>query len=1019
MSTAPAAAACPFCAGPLADGRQPCPQCHASPEWVEQGRALEFALRNFEERCNKGLISTTRFRDLAAFYARQREEWARLAREGRPVSDDTGMVPFTRCWSCGAMDEAPGEYCAACGASWDTPTARSLRFLTFLRREIKKHGEAGRLPLAQADDYGTEVRERIAALRQKLEKRRLSAVTAVAPAEVARAERRRPPDRPYETPEGRPPAPRRNVWEILLDPRTIQWLLAFGGALLVIGLVIWLAVLDIWTPPTIAVALGIGNAALLAGGWAIIARTRYQTAGRALTLLACLLMPLNLWYYDYSHLIEFDHSLWVPALVCCALYAASALLLRDHVFVYVFFGGLALTGLLILAHRHHIHEIALPSALLVVLGLVALHLERAFPEGEGPFTRRRFGMACFWSGQALLAGGLLLLLGGQVVGWLHGPFFQGLGVARPPDIFTDDGQQLLAIGLVLAGTYAYVYSDLVVRRIGVYMYLAVFTLLWAEVLIVRLLHLAVPTEAVIAVLALTALVLNVLQATAARASTTLARAMPPLGVFLSALPVGLGVLLHFRATNANIREVWPYDITWAYVGAMLLTAVTCRIGAHLCRHSLPWVSTVYFFGTGAATLAGAAGLLHLVPGIDLRPWDRQAAILMLLPIAYLVASRFYRGHTAERPLVWVAHAATAFMVVGVLTASLQITPQVFEPITGSPSNLLLALFCAEAAVFYALVTGLRHEGWAVYPATAMACGALWQLFSYWNAPVEYYTLAFALLGFALLLAYRLALLERFEQGGLAPAAFGSANALMSLAFVAAALLALSRLSSGESRWSLVVLLLALSALSLAAAWLVRHAVWRPWYVVMGIAEGLLMFVALEMAWNLTLWQKAEIVSIVVGVLLLVIGHVGWYREQAPDVARQSESVSLALFFGSLLAGIPLAIAVLIHRSANHHFSVADELGLLAAGVLMLGTGFMFQLRSTTLTGAVLLVLYVLTLPMLIRELENLSTAALLLAIGGGVVFTLGLVLSVYRDRLLTLPEKIKRREGIFRVLSWR
>src|SRR5207248_2650401 len=142
-------------------------------------------------------------------------------------------------------------------------------------------------------------------------------------------------------------------------------------------------------------------------------------------------------------------------------------------------------------------------------------------------------------------------------------------------------------------------------------------------------------------------------------------------------------------------------------------------------------------------------------------------------------------------------------------------------------------------------------------------------------------------------------------------------------------------------------------------------------------------------------------------------------EQAPDAARQSESVSLALFFGSLLAGLPLAAAVLIHRSANHHFSVPDELGLLAAGVLMLGTGFMLQLRSTTLTGAVLLVLYVLTLPMLIKQLENLSTAALLLAIGGGAVFTLGLVLSIYRDRLLTLPEKIKRREGIFRVLSWR
>jgi hypothetical protein len=40
-------------------------------------------------------------------------------------------------------------------------------------------------------------------------------------------------------------------------------------------------------------------------------------------------------------------------------------------------------------------------------------------------------------------------------------------------------------------------------------------------------------------------------------------------------------------------------------------------------------------------------------------------------------------------------------------------------------------------------------------------------------------------------------------------------------------------------------------------------------------------------------------------------------------------------------------------------------------------------------------------------------------IGGGLFFGIGLLLSVYRDRLLTLPERFKRREGVFRVLSWR
>ena len=42
-----------------------------------------------------------------------------------------------------------------------------------------------------------------------------------------------------------------------------------------------------------------------------------------------------------------------------------------------------------------------------------------------------------------------------------------------------------------------------------------------------------------------------------------------------------------------------------------------------------------------------------------------------------------------------------------------------------------------------------------------------------------------------------------------------------------------------------------------------------------------------------------------------------------------------------------------------------------------------------------------------------------LAIAGAVVFACGIALSVYRERLLQLPEKIANREGVFKVLSWR
>ena len=42
-----------------------------------------------------------------------------------------------------------------------------------------------------------------------------------------------------------------------------------------------------------------------------------------------------------------------------------------------------------------------------------------------------------------------------------------------------------------------------------------------------------------------------------------------------------------------------------------------------------------------------------------------------------------------------------------------------------------------------------------------------------------------------------------------------------------------------------------------------------------------------------------------------------------------------------------------------------------------------------------------------------------LAVGGAVIFAAGIALSVYRDKLLQLPDHIAKREGIFRILNWR
>ena len=88
---------------------------------------------------------------------------------------------------------------------------------------------------------------------------------------------------------------------------------------------------------------------------------------------------------------------------------------------------------------------------------------------------------------------------------------------------------------------------------------------------------------------------------------------------------------------------------------------------------------------------------------------------------------------------------------------------------------------------------------------------------------------------------------------------------------------------------MIFLLLGLVVLSLLAAWLVQDAAGRRWYLVTAIAEAGLTFITLQVISHLTLWEKLEIFSVVAGAAMLVIGHVGWHREQRQAKATWSAS----------------------------------------------------------------------------------------------------------------------------------
>jgi hypothetical protein len=51
--------------------------------------------------------------------------------------------------------------------------------------------------------------------------------------------------------------------------------------------------------------------------------------------------------------------------------------------------------------------------------------------------------------------------------------------------------------------------------------------------------------------------------------------------------------------------------------------------------------------------------------------------------------------------------------------------------------------------------------------------------------------------------------------------------------------------------------------------------------------------------------------------------------------------------------------------------------------------------------------------------QQLNCVSVVMMIGGELFFVMAVLLSIYRDRLVELPEKIRSGRGLFRFLHWR
>jgi hypothetical protein len=326
----------------------------------------------------------------------------------------------------------------------------------------------------------------------------------------------------------------------------------------------------------------------------------------------------------------------------------------------------------------------------------------------------------------------------------------------------------------------------------------------------------------------------------------------------------------------------------------------------------------------------------------------------------------------------------------------------------------------------------RRRSANVYLAAAAACAALWQLLHYVGFPGFYYTPIYAALGVGLIAisrslglekvpVYRITGTEGLALRGRGLAVFQTGNAIVSFSLLAAFFQGLTRLAQLRGlpgiEWEPVFALALAIVASLAAACLVPSGGWRRTYATATVALGAVLFLTLNLQIDLTGWQKLEIFCVIAGVLMVASSYVGRFRETG---TQENEMVSVGLFLGSLLAAVPLLTAVICHRYSGH-FSLPDELALLVVTVLMLLTGVSWQIKSTTFFGGVSLVLYLLIFVISLSAglLDRQWIIGISLAVGGSLIFAAGIGLSVYREKLLQLPEQIASRQGVFRVLNWR
>ena len=815
---------------------------------------------------------------------------------------------------------------------------------------------------------------------------------------------------------------KRSFLEQLLSPQSLQWMMACGSGLLMLGFVVWLWTVGIFENPlVIAAASGAATLGVLAAGMSMIRMTRYQLAGKWLTLLGALALPLNLWLYDAQGLITLADGghLWIPAAGCCFLYAGIARVLRDATFVYTLVGGVVMTGMLFLADQTvgRFWTLMPPATFLLSVGWISAFAERFFVDNDGDFSRKKFGLAFQRAGVLTVTSGLALLFGGYLAA-IVGPVFADL----IPMVSINQTEKFWALGLILTSAVGFgiqgathKYQNYFLASLCLFVAAIPVTL---NIFAVPITVCSVSIFAAIITIALNLFVAvtNLKSDQTKEGSTAFSKILYGSQTIVSVLAIL--PLLHMAAETLLPELSFVAALNWWTALQYLLTALASWV--------VGWNLTVDAEKTGKSNIDGAicfvAGGIVLVISVWTAGWIQTfmapnifAIVALSVPAAVAICGRVFVTERSQKT----SRMVTSLMMsthLGLLGAS-HVTGLLAFPGTHPVWTASLAV----ATVAYWLASqgnavGLNRILCYLSATAAVALAGNWFGLDFGYCLI----LSPMLLGTAIKITDSI-WLEGEKEGNevLSTPLATAGNFLVLGSGAASVLLAMSRWLEGSTGGPLMLVMLAMLGCTTLVSFLTKNDYWRTAFralIVAIVGSSICIF---DGFLKLDGWHRGEICSLLGGIALTILGHVAWAREKD---GVEDDMATASLVTGALMFTLPMAIGLLFYRlgdSPENHWRLFHEIGAIVGSLVLLGSGLLCRLRSTTIAGGSLLVFFVGSLVTLVRLPNQLQSVSVMMMVGGGLFFATALLMSIYRDRLVSLPRRVREGEGVYRVLRWR